>query len=355
MSAGGDSAQGSLVAATPDPWLSGHRVNGIHRGNIMSSVSSAAVLALLGVLVAAPVFAEDLVSSAGAQPLVAQPHSYEPALERALKGQGEVSAPIAAVSGIADASERPAAEILVDGTRRAAEERGQEVVATTTICDAYFEQSQALTTLLNPAFTSLQARDLASLQTQLPALSKQLDDLLPYEIKPEVCGGTHINAYSTFQFFELNVMRGDNVNSGLPANLPIIKQPDMNQPALAYVVGWTRYELGDFEGALAAYGKGLALFPHHHGLQQEYVAALFQLKRGPQALSYIDGVLNTTYDLDDQERGKMFEGRGVALLMVGALDPAIDSMQVSLKYHYNADVASLLEKLQQLKAQAAKK
>lgn len=321
----------------------------------MSSVSSAAVLALLGVLVAAPALAQDVVSNTGAAPFATQQHSYEPAFERALHGQGAVSAPIAAVSGIAEASDKPAPEILVDATHRAAEERSQDVVATTTICEGYFDQSQALSASLAPAFKAVQSHDLATLQTLLPGLSKQLDDLLPYEVKPEVCGGTHINAYSTFQFFELNVMRANSVNSGFPANLPIVKQPAMNQTALAYAVGWTRYELGDFEGALAAYGKGLAMFPHHHALQQEYVAALFQLKRGAQALNYIDGVLATTYDLDDPERAKMFEGRGVALLMVGALDPAIDSLQISLKYNYSDETAKLVEQLQQLKAQAAKK
>ena len=321
----------------------------------MSSASSGAVLALLGVLAAAPAVAQDVVSSAGTASFTAHPHSYEPPFERALHGQGAVSAPIAAVSGIAEAADRPAAEILVDATHRAAEERSQDVVAATTICEGYFQQSQALSAALGTAFKSVQARDLATLQTLLPGLSRQLDDLLPYEVKPEVCGGTHINAYSTFQFFELNVMRANGVTSGFPADLPIVKQPALNQAALAYAVGWTRFELGDFDGALAAYGKGLAMFPHHHALQQEYVATLFQLKRGTQALNYIDGVLATTYDLDDSERAKMFEGRGVALLMAGALDPAIDSLQVSLKYNYTDETAKLLSQLQDLKAQAAKK
>jgi tetratricopeptide (TPR) repeat protein len=321
----------------------------------MSSVSSAAVLALLGVLAAAPAFAQDLVANAGSAPLPAVPHSYESAFQSALHGPGEVSGPIAAVSGIAEASDKPAAEILVDATRRAAADRGQDVVATTTICDGYFTQSQTLSASLSAAFKAMSTGDKTSLQALLPTMSQQLDDLLPYEVKPEVCAGNHINAYSSFQFFELSLMRANNVNSGLPADLPIVKQPDMNQTALAYAVGWTRYELGDYEGALAAYGKGLAMFPHQHALQQEYVAALFQLKRGAQALSYVDGVLSTTYDLSDQERAKMFEARGVALLMVGALDPSIDSLQVSLKYNYTDGVAKLLEQLQQLKAQGAKK
>ena len=321
----------------------------------MSSVSSAAVVALLGVLAAAPALAQDVVSNAGAAPFSVQAHSYQPAFDRVLHGQGAVSPPIAAVSGIAEASDRPSAEILVDATHRAAEERGRDVVATTTICDGYFTQSQALAPALSAAFKSISAHDLASLQTQLPALSKQFDDLLPYEIKPEVCGGTHINAYSTFQFFELNLLRANNVNAGFPANLPIVKQPNLNQPELAYAVGWTRYELGDFEGALAAYGKGLAMFPHYHILQQEYVAALFELKRADQALNYIDGVLGTTYDLDDHERAKMFEGRAVALILLGAIDPAIDSLQVSLKYYYSEETVKLLDQLQQLKTQAGKK
>lgn len=322
----------------------------------MASVSSAAVLAILGVLAAAPALAaQDIVSDAGAVPLTPRMHSYEPAFRAALNGHGSVSAPIAAISGIASAADTPVMEFPVDGTRRVAEDRGQDVVATTTICQGYFDQSQSLTTSLAAAFKSMAAADKASLQVLLPTMEKQLDDLLPYEIKPEVCDGNHINAYSSYQFFELNALRGNGVNSGFPANLPIVKQPDMNQPSLAYAVGWTKYELGDFDGALAAYGKGLAMFPHYHALQQEYVSALLQLKRAPQALSYIDNVLGGTYDLSDEERGKMFEGRGVALLMTGALDPAIDSLSVSLRYHYSEGVAKLVDELEQMKADAAKK
>ncbi len=321
----------------------------------MSSVSSAAIVAIIGVLAAAPALAQDLVSNAGTTLPYVQPHSYTPAFQNALKGRGPVSAPIDAVSGIAAATDTPAMDFPVDGTRRAAEERGQEVVATTTICEGYFDQSQTLSASLAAAFKSMAAGDKASLQVLLPTMEKQLDSLLPYEIKPEVCAGDHINAYSSYQFFELNVLRAGGVNSGFPANLPIVKQPDLNQSSLAYAVGWTRYELGDFDGALAAYGKGLAMFPHQHTLQQEYVATLFQLKRAAQALSYIDGVLGDSYDLNDEERGKIFEGRGVALLMLGQLAPAVDSLNVSQKYHYSEEVQTLIDQLEQMKADAAKK
>ncbi|MBW8733765.1 MAG: tetratricopeptide repeat protein [Asticcacaulis sp.] len=321
----------------------------------MSSVSSAAVLAMIGVLAAAPAFAQGIVSNAGATPLAGQQHSFVPAFDNALRGHGPVSTPIAAASGIADASDATAMDFPVDGVRRTAEERGQDVVATTTICEGYFDQSQALTPTLAAAFKSMAAGDKASLQVLLPTMQKQLDGLLPYEIKPEVCGGDHINTYSSYQFFTLNQMRADNVNSGFPANLPIVKQPDINQSALAYAVGWTQYELGDFDGALAAYGKGLAMFPHQHTLQQEYVATLFQLKRAAQALSYIDSVLGSTYDLSDEERAKMFQGRGVALLMGGALDPAIDSLNVAQRYHYTEETGKLIDQLEEIKAQAAKK
>ncbi len=322
----------------------------------MASVSSAALIAVVGVLAAAPALAaQDIVANAGPAPFAARPHSFVPAFEAALNGKDAASAPPKAIDGLASASDTPVMDFPVDAAHRAAEDKGQDVVATTGVCDAYFAQSQSLTTSLSAAFKSMGAGDKASLQVLLPTLQKQLDDLLPYEVKPEVCGGDHINAYSSYQFIELNLMRAYNANSGLPANLPIVKQPDLNQQALAYAVGWTKYELGDFEGAAAAYGKGLAMFPHQHMLQQEYVAALFQLHQGAQALSFIDGALGTTYDLNDEERAKMFEGRGVALLMMGAIDPAIDSLGVAQKYHYTDEVAKLLDQLEQLKAQAAKK
>ncbi|WP_443747477.1 hypothetical protein [Asticcacaulis solisilvae] len=323
----------------------------------MSSVSSAAIVAVIGLLAAVPAFAaQDVVANAGPVPVTAQPHSFVPAFEDALGGHGAVAAPLKAIDGLASASDATAMDFPVDGAHRAAEDKGQDVVATTAgVCEAYFAQSQSLTASLAAAFKGMAAGDKASLQVLLPTMQKQLDDILPYEMKAEVCDGNHINAYTSYQFFELNLARQYNAGGGFPANLPIVKQPDLNQQALAYAVGWTKYELGDFDGAAAAYGKGLAMFPHQHMLQQEYVAALFQLHQGAQALSFIDGVLGTTYDLTDEERAKMFEGRGVALLMMGALDPAIDSLGVAQKYHYTDEVAKLLDQLDQMKAAAAKK
>lgn len=322
----------------------------------MASVSSAALFAVIGVLAATPALAaQDIVANAAPAPFAARPHSFVPAFEAVLDGKGVVSVLPKATDGFASASDTPVMEFPVDGQHRTAEDRGQDVVATTGVCDAYFAQSQSLSTSLAAVFKSMSAGDKAALQALLPTLQKQLDDILPYEIKPEVCGGDHINAYTSFQFTELNLMRSYNANSGFPANLPIVKQPDLNQQALAYAVGWTKYELGDFDGAIAAYGKGLAMYPHQHMLQQEYVAAQLQLHQGAQALSFIDGVLATTYDLSDEERAKMFEGRGVALLLMGGVDPAIDSLGVAQKYHYTDEVAKLLEQVEQLKAQAAKK
>jgi len=322
----------------------------------MASVSSAAVVAAIGLLAAAPALAaQDIMSDPGQAPFAARSHSLAPAFEAVLSRHGAVPETSGAAGGLASASDTPVMEFPVDGAHRAAEDKGQEVVASVGICDAYFTQSQTLSASLTAVFKSMSAGDKAGLQALLPTLQKQLDDILPYEIKPEVCGGDHINAYTSYQFAELNLMRSYNINSGFPANLPIVKQPDLNQAALAYAVGWTKYELGDFEGAAAAYGKGLAMYPHQHMLQQEYVATLIQLERGAQALSFIDGVLGTTYDLNDEERAKMFEGRGVALLLTGAVDPAVDSLSVAQKYHYTDEVAQLLDKIDQMKAQAAKK
>ncbi len=226
-----------------------------------------------------------------------------------------------------------------------------DVVATTTICDGYFTASRDMSDSLTPAFTAMTAHDTATLSRLLPGLQVELNALPASEIRAEVCTGNHINAYSAQQYAELNILRKHNAATGLPADLPVIKQPDLNHSALAYVVGWTYFEVGDLNSALAAYGKGLAMFPYNHILQSEYMATLLQLKQGVQAEAYANTVLNTTYDLDDSERAKFYEGRGVAEVVQGDLNSAIDSMTISLRYNSTDEVTSMLSQLQALKAQ----
>jgi len=234
-----------------------------------------------------------------------------------------------------------------------AAERAQDSAAVTTICDGYFSQSEALAPAVGPATKAVMSRDLVSLGAQLANLSTLLDGLPAQEIRAEVCNANHINAYTSYQYFEIATLRAHGIDSGLPANLPLVKQPDLNQGGLAFIVGWAKYEQKDFAGAAAAYSKGLAMFPHAHGLQAEYAATLLSLQQGAQAVSFIDGVLQGTGDLNDDERGTFYEQRAVGLVLVHALDAADQNFTISLRYHYSEEVKNLQEQLRQARAQMA--
>ena len=233
---------------------------------------------------------------------------------------------------------------------RTAAEAAHDSAAETAICDNYFLVSQSLGAALSPAVKAMTAHDMATLSTLLPVLQTQLDQLPADEIHPELCGGTHINAYTRQQYFELSVLRLHHVDTGFPADLPLVKQPDLNQGALAFVVGWIRFEQKDYTGALAAFGRGLAMFPHDHGLQNEYAVTLLALKDSAQEVAFDDSVLNGTYDLDDRERSNYYAGRGTGLLMLHALDAADQSYTLSLRYNYTPQVKAMQDQLRAARA-----
>ena len=89
------------------------------------------------------------------------------------------------------------------------------------------------------AFKAMTAGDKATQAAILPALQAQFNGLLPYEIRPEICNANHINAYTDYQFFQLSTLRAQGVDTGFPANLPLVKQPNLNHSALAYTVKLT--------------------------------------------------------------------------------------------------------------------
>ena len=242
---------------------------------------------------------------------------------------------------ITTASDQSVTEGVFSAERTVASMAAIDSAAGAPICDAYFTQSQGLAPNLASAFKAMTAGDKAGQAAILPALQAQFNGLLPYEIRPEICNANHINAYTDYQFFQLSTLRAQGVDTGFPANLPLVKQPNLNHSALAYTVGWIKYEQGDFEGALAAFGKGLALYPNDHALQSEYLATLMQLQRFDQLIAFADKVLTTTYDLTDEDRGKYYATRGVALVFKGDIAGADDSLTVALRYNWSEDVAKM--------------
>ncbi len=233
-----------------------------------------------------------------------------------------------------------------------AADAAQDSAATVPVCDGYFAQARALAPLLVPAIKALQAHDSASLISQLPSLEAAFDALPPDEVKPEVCNGNHVNAYTRQQYMELSVLRAHGADTGFPANLPVVKQPELAQPSLAFLVGWTKYEQKDFDGALAAVARGLAMFPSDHNLQHEYMSTLLQLKQGSQVVAFVDSSLTGTYDYDDRERASLYEGRGIGLLMLHAADAADENFSLAQRYYYTDEVKSLQDTLRAARAAA---
>lgn len=213
-------------------------------------------------------------------------------------------------------------------------------------CDAYFSVSTGVSGILTPAFAAIRERDAAKQAAALPGLERELAKLQAAEVKPEVCGGNHINAYTLHQYTALNMLRARGIND-FPADLPIVKQPDLNQASLAYAVGWIKYEKGDFAGALAAFDKGLAMFPHNADLANEKIATLMQLNRTQQVLDYVDAFISSAFILDDETRAKMFYARGVAQMTLNDLAGANSSLTISLNYHHTDDAKTTQDKVRE--------
>ncbi|HPN04517.1 MAG TPA: hypothetical protein PK050_01825 [Hyphomonadaceae bacterium] len=199
-------------------------------------------------------------------------------------------------------------------------------------CDAYFTKSQALEPLLNKAYAAMSPKNLETLKVLLPELESALNALPAQEVKSEVCGGNHINAYTAHQNAELNFQRARGVDIGFASNLPIVKQPELNQAGTAYVTGWIKYELKDFTGALAAFEKGLAMFPHNPDLQTEKLATLLELKRYADVVAYSDKVISESYILNDEQRAKIWQARAVGFVGTSDNKAADEALTVSIRY-----------------------
>lgn len=217
-------------------------------------------------------------------------------------------------------------------------------LAQATTCDGYFEQSRTVTDLMTKAYAAMNAHDEKQYPVLLPQLKVQLNALPATEIKAEACKD-HINAYTLQQYEELSTLRAHNLATGFPDTLPIVKQPDLNQAGLAYAVGWMSYESKDYAGAIAAYGKGLAMFPHNHELQNEYAAALLQQGEGAETVAFADKVLSDTFDYSDVDRAKLYVARGVGLVLTGDKAGAADAFKVAQLYNYTDDVKNWQDQL----------
>ncbi len=319
----------------------------IRKSSILRLLLGATCLAGAAAL---PAFAgpAPVVSDAGRLSHALVPHDVIVASAQAIADAAKAPGKIAPVTAEAAAADAAAAA----GPMTAAD-LDRDRPTGPAVCEGYFTQSQALSPLLEPAVEAMTKHDVASLTSQLPGLETALNALPGDEVRPELCGGTHINAYTRLQFVELNAERAHGVDIGFPANLPIVKQPDMNQPGLAFLVGWTKYEGGDFIGAQASLEKGLGMFPNAPSLQQEYVATLVKLQQGARVVNYVDSVFAHTTDLDDNDRATLFVARATGLLELHALDAAEQNLVVALAYHRSQEIMNMLTQVRSLKAMVA--
>lgn len=212
-------------------------------------------------------------------------------------------------------------------------------------CDGYFTTSQTMGPLLTKAYAAMNPKNLETLKGLLPDLEKTLNAMPAKEIVPEVCGGNHINAYTTYQNAQLNFLRARGVDIGFPANLPIVKQPELNHAGIAYATGWIKYELGDFVNALAAFDKGLVMFPHSPELQNEKLATLMQLKRYDDVVSYSEKVIADSYALTDENRAKVWQARAVGFMGAKNNKAADEALTVALRYADTEDTRKLQKQL----------
>lgn len=306
--------------------------------------AAVAGLACLTVAAAAPAFAQS-TDAADASPTLRLAHAidYTSVALKAPAPAAESQGPeafVASASGATNTAVAPGGAAADAATPAAA--------ASSTTCEAYFAASRDMDTILGPAFAAISQHDIITLTKQLPALQAALDALPATEIRAEVCNGDHINAYTTYQYFELMTLRNHGASTGLPNDLIIVKQPDLNHGPLAFAVGWTRFEQQDYAGAAAADQKGLTLYPQDHGLQAEYMAALSRQQRWSDLLTFCDHVLETGLDMNDEVRGKTYGACGLALANLGQFAEADSALSVSLRYHQDSDVLALQNQVRTL-------
>lgn len=213
-------------------------------------------------------------------------------------------------------------------------------------CDELFAASRAMADVVTTAFDGINKKDQAKQKASLPALEAVLKTLPAAEIKPAFCNGNHIDAYTSHQYAELTVLRERGIDTGFPANLPLVKQPELNHASVAYAAGWIKYELGDFTGALDVFTKGLAMYPYSFSLQNEYMATLMQLKRYKDLVTFTDSVIGKNFELNDTDRAKVYLARAYAQSANGDKADAKQSVTASINYNNTDDAQALKTQLE---------
>lgn len=73
-------------------------------------------------------------------------------------------------------------------------------------CNGHFTRSQGLGALVGDAYAAMSSKDPEEMKRLLPLLEAAFATLSASEVKPEICDGNHINAYTRYQNSELNFL-----------------------------------------------------------------------------------------------------------------------------------------------------
>lgn len=202
-------------------------------------------------------------------------------------------------------------------------------------CEANLEASRKMAQVVSDAFVAIKAKDRPAQDKSLPAIEAVFTKLPATEIKPVTCSNAHIDVYTPDQFTRLSLLRANGVDTGYPTNVPIVKQPRLNQENLAFAVGWIKYEQQNYTGALASFEKALKMYPDSPELQNEYLATLMQLKRYSDLVAAAEGYLQNSYLMTDATRSKVYQAMALAQANLNQKDAAKQSAQVAVYYDNN--------------------
>ncbi|MEQ1783192.1 MAG: hypothetical protein ABMA14_17685 [Hyphomonadaceae bacterium] len=202
-------------------------------------------------------------------------------------------------------------------------------------CEANLAASRNMAQVVSDGFAAIKAKDRAAQDKVLPQLEAAFNKLAAAEIKPVTCTNAHIDTYTPSQFTRLSLLRANGVDTGFPTDVPIVKQPRLNQENLAFAVGWIRYERTDYAIALSIFEKGLKMYPDSAELQNEYLATLMQLKRYADLTAAAEQFLLNSYLMTDETRAKVYQAMAIAQTNLNQKDAATQSAQVAVYYDSN--------------------
>ena len=185
---------------------------------------------------------------------------------------------------------------------------------------------------LGPVNAAFEKNDLPAAIVQIPRLEAVLNSLPLRKIGPNVCPEV-IHVYDQTTYFELNLLRANKIDIGLPSQLPLLKMPDLPFADVAGTLAILRSANQDPSGSSLAFAKGLVLEPTNADLAAGYMMSLIELKRYAEALGFADKFISNNHNIDDAHRSAIFKISGLSLIFLGDFATARQAVIISLAYN----------------------